>query len=98
MDIRTAILAVVLTGIFVAFGLAFFGTGFGDEGPVPVISVSEAARLVLADHPEARIVELELDTDDGRLEYEVEVVTAGGRKQEVPVNAETGRIETVERE
>jgi hypothetical protein len=81
VDIRTTILAVILTGIFVSFGLAFSGTGFGDEGPAPVICVSEAARLVLAEYPGARIVELELDTNNGRLEYEIEVVTAGDRSE-----------------
>ncbi len=96
MDIRTAILAGALVTILILFGIGMFGISFGEEPRMPVIDMQEAARIVLTQFPNARITEIELDTEDGRLVYEVELVTADGQKKELHVNATTGRIEKIE--
>ena len=96
MDIRTAMLAVALATILIFFGIGMFGISFGEEPHTPVLDMQEATRIVLTEFPNARIQEIELDTEDGRLVYEVELVTAEGQKKELHVNATTGRIEKVE--
>ncbi|HXF93972.1 MAG TPA: PepSY domain-containing protein [Nitrospiraceae bacterium] len=96
MDIRTAILAGALVTILILFGIGMFGISFGEEPRTPGIDMQEAVRIVLAQFPNARITEIELDTEDGRFVYEVELVTADGQKKELHVNATTGRIEKIE--
>ncbi len=96
MDIRTAILALVLVVSLIIFGIGMFGISFGEELRTPVIDLQEATRIVLTQFPNARIVEMELDREDGRLVYEVELVTAEGQKKELHVNATTGAIEKIE--
>ncbi|MGC9418974.1 MAG: PepSY domain-containing protein [Rhodovulum sp.] len=39
-----------------------------------------------------RLLEVELDREDGRLVYEVELITKGGRILEIVVDAATGRV------
>jgi uncharacterized membrane protein YkoI len=95
MDFRTAILAVALAVIFLLFGIGMFGISFGEE-QTPAVGMQEAVRIVLTQFPSARISEIELETEDGRLVYEVELITAEGQKKELHVNAMTGGIEKVE--
>lgn len=90
MKITTTTLAVVLISFFVLFAL-----GLADEKQQPVIGTEEATRIALAQFPNARIKEIELETEDGRLVYEVELVTADGQKKELHINAATGRIEKI---
>ena len=96
MDPRTAILALALAGILFFFGWSFLGSGFGDEGAKPVIPISDVTRIVLTEYPGARIQEIELDSEDGRPVYEIELITTQGQKKELHVNATTGRIEEIE--
>ncbi len=93
MDIRTAILALALAASLIIFGMETLGMSYGEERQAPAIDMQEATRIVQANFPNARILEMELDTEDGRLVYEVELVTADGQKKELHVNATTGRIE-----
>ncbi len=95
MDIKTAVLALALVGSLILFEIEMFGIGFGGDLGTPAIGMPEATRIVLTEFPNARILEIELDTEDGRLVYEVELVTAEGQKREVHVNATTGRIEKI---
>lgn len=96
MDIRTAILALVLFTSLINFGIGMFGISFGEEPHSPAVDMRQATQIVLEQFPNARILEMELETDDGRLVYEVELVTAEGQKKELHVNATTGRIEKME--
>ncbi len=98
MDVRTVILALALASILILFGIGMFGISFGEERQTPAIDLQEAARIVLTQFPNARILEMELDREHGRLMYEVELVTAEGQKKELHVNAATGRIEKIERD
>lgn len=51
--------------------------------------------IVSASHP-GRLVEVELEMEDGAWVYEVEIITPQGRLIEVELNAATGEILTVE--
>jgi uncharacterized membrane protein YkoI len=93
MDLRTAILAVALAAILILFGVGMFGVSFGEERQTPAVDMQEAKRIVLMQFPNARIREIELETEDGRLVYEVELTTAEGEKKELHVNAMSGKIE-----
>lgn len=64
MDLRTVILAVTLAAILILFGIGMFGVGFGEER-TPVVGMQEAVRIVLTQFPNARISEIELETEDG---------------------------------
>ncbi len=96
MDLRTAILALAIVVSLIIFGMGMFGMSYGEERQAPPVDMQEATRIVLTQFPNARILEMELDTEDGRLVYEVELVTAEGQKKELHVNATTGRIEKME--
>lgn len=96
MDLRTAILALAIVVSLIIFGMGMFGMSYGEERQAPPVDMQEATRIVLTRFPNARILEMELDTEDGRLVYEVELVTAEGQKKELHVNATTGRIEKME--
>ena len=96
MDFRAAIRAVALIMIVILFGIGILGISFGAEPRTPAIDLEEATRIVLVQFPNARNQEIELDTEDGQLVYEVELVTAEGQKKEVHANATTGRIEKIE--
>lgn len=98
MMIRTFLLALVLLVSLVLFGLAFLGAKAADETRQVPINVQEASRIVLSEFPNARILEMELDDEDGRLVYEVELVTAEGQKKELHINAFNGQIEKIERD
>lgn len=52
---------------------------------------AQLARAALERYP-GRIVEAELDEDDGRILYEIKVLQSNGRVVEVEVDARTGRI------
>lgn len=96
MDIRTAILTFALVASLILFGIGLFGISFGEETRTPVLDIQEATRIVLTQFPNARILEIELETEDGKLVYGVELITAEGQKRELHVNALTGTIEKIE--
>jgi uncharacterized membrane protein YkoI len=72
------------------------GLGMADEGHQAKIDTQEVTRIVQTQYPDARISEIELETEDGRLVYEVELVTKDGQKKELHVNAMSGKIEKTE--
>lgn len=43
-------------------------------------------------HPEARLLDAELERDDGRYLYEVEIVTRDGEVRELEIDAGSGEI------
>lgn len=96
MDIKTAILGLVLFVTLLIFGMGLLGVSFGEELQSPAIDMRQATQIVMEQFPQARILEIELDREHGRLVYEVELITAEGQKREVHVNATTGRIEKIE--
>lgn len=55
------------------------------------LPLSEILRIVRRVEP-GEVIEVELERDDGRLEYEIEVLTPGGRVRKVSLDARTGAI------
>jgi len=91
---RITTLLAVFTGLWL-FWLGAFNFSVAEEGNRPTIDIQQATRIVLERFPNARIKEIELDTEDGRLVYEVELVTADGQKKEVHINAMNGNVEKI---
>jgi len=56
-----------------------------------ILAVAEATRS-------GRVIELELERDEGRWIYELELVTPEGRLYEMEIDAATGMVLEVERE
>lgn len=56
-----------------------------------LITAEQAAQIAV-DRVGGRVVDVELDRDDGILRYEVELKLSGGREAEVDVDAATGNV------
>lgn len=54
--------------------------------------LEQLKRAMLVRHPGARLLETELDEDDGVYRYEIELLTAGGQVRELELDARSGRI------
>ena len=61
------------------------------------ISIEDAMSIALEQIP-GEIVKVELDTEDGILVYEVDIMTAQGIKYEMEIDAQTGRIVKLKRD
>jgi len=92
---RITTLLAVFTGLWL-FWPGAFNFSLAEERNRPTIDLQQATRIVLERFPNARIKEIELDTEDGRLVYEVELVTADKQKKEMHINATNGNIEKIE--
>ncbi len=55
------------------------------------LPLSEILRIVRRVEP-GEVIEVEFERDDGRLEYEIEVLTPSGRVRKVTLDARTGAI------
>jgi hypothetical protein len=95
MNLRTAILALALVGGLMIIGIGMFGLGYFTGPQAPAISVQEAARIVFAQFPNSRILVMQLNTNKGQLEYEVDLITVEEHKKEIHINAENGQVEKV---
>lgn len=62
-----------------------------------ILPLSEILQAAEATHP-GRVIELELERDDGRWIYEMELVTRDGRIYEMEIDAATGTVLEIERE
>lgn len=62
-----------------------------------ILPLSEILSAATAARP-GRVIELELDRDDGQWVYEVELVTPQGRLYEMEIDAATGAILEIEAE
>ena len=61
------------------------------------ISIEDAMGIAMEQIP-GEIVKVELDTEDGLLVYEVDIMTAQGIKYEMEIDAQTGRIVKIKRD
>lgn len=57
-----------------------------------VLSFQAILREAEARHPGARLLEAELDDDDGELIYEIELLTRDGVVRELEIDARSGRL------
>jgi uncharacterized membrane protein YkoI len=62
-----------------------------------ILKLSEILRVAETARP-GRVIELELDRDDGRWIYELELLSPDGRLYEMEIDAATGAVLEIERE
>ena len=85
-----------ITVLFVSAGLAL-GSDREDKNQEAVqassakVTMEQAIQTAKAKYP-GRVVEAELESEDGALVYEVEIVSASGMEQEIEVDAQSGNI------
>jgi uncharacterized membrane protein YkoI len=89
---------IIMLTIALLLLLMPFSTGFADDDRQAkvAITVQEASQIVMNQFPSARILEIELESEDSKAVYEVELITAEGQKKEVHVDAVSGAIHKVE--
>lgn len=61
------------------------------------ISIEDAMDIAMEQLP-GEVIKVELDTENGRLVYEVDIITAQGIKYEIEIDAQTGRIVNIKRD
>jgi uncharacterized membrane protein YkoI len=61
------------------------------------ISIEDAMSIAMSQIP-GEILKVELDTENGKLVYEVDVVTRQGIEYELEIDAQTGRITKIKRD
>ena len=61
------------------------------------ISVEDAISIALSQIP-GEITKVELDTENGRLVYEVDIITWAGIEYDMEIDAQTGRIKKLRRD
>lgn len=57
-----------------------------------ILPLEQVITLALERHPGARLLEVELEEDDGQLIYEVELLTVSGVVRELGYDARDGRL------
>lgn len=57
-----------------------------------IVALEQILQVAYQRHPGARLLEAELDEDDGELIYELELVTQEGRVRELEFNARDGSL------
>ena len=86
--------------ILVAVGVAVSLTAFGglaladsehQHPPKTAVSIEQAIKIVTDKYP-GRVVEAELEAEDGKAEYEITVVSASGASREFTVDAQSGQV------
>jgi uncharacterized membrane protein YkoI len=85
--IMAACVAVSLT--------AFAGLALADKEhksiPKTAVSMEQAIKAVTDKYP-GRVVEAELEAEDGKAEYEITVVSTSGESREFTVDAQSGQV------
>ena len=86
----------VIMAVCVAVSLtAFAGLALADKDhksiPKTAVSLEQAIKAVTDKYP-GRVVEAELEAEDGKAEYEVTVVSNSGESREYTVDAQSGQV------
>lgn len=93
---KTMIAGGVLATMIAATGLA--GVVMAQQpGTPPALTEAQAIEIALARVP-GEIQETELEREDGKQVYEIEILTADGQEFEVEIDASDGTVLEVERE
>lgn len=61
------------------------------------ISIEDAISIAITQIP-GEVTKAELDTENGRLVYEVDIITRQGIEYDMDIDAETGRITRLKRD
>ncbi len=93
---RTQIIGIPLAATIALLtgGLAISYGGENKQetvSPSPSVTMEEAMKTATDRFP-GQVLEAELETEDGKSVYEVEVAGANGERREVEVDAQTGKI------
>lgn len=74
---------------------SFAGAAFADtkhaQLPKTAVSMEQAMKAATDRYP-GRVIEAELEAEDGAAEYEITVVSASGEQREVKVDAQSGKV------
>jgi uncharacterized membrane protein YkoI len=86
----------VIIAVCVAISLtAFAGLALADKEhqsiPKTAVSMEQAIKAVTDKYP-GRVVESELEAEDGKAEYEITVVSNSGESREFTVDAQSGQV------
>ena len=86
----------LITAACVAVSLtAFAGLALADKDHKNIaktaVSMEQAIKAVTEKHP-GRVIEAELEDEDGKAEYEVTVVSNSGESREFTVDAQSGQV------
>ena len=86
----------VILGACLAVSLAVFaGQALADKEhkslPKMAVSIEQAMKAVTDKYP-GRVVEAELEAEDGKAEYEITVVSGNGESREFTVDAQSGQV------
>lgn len=86
----------VIMAAYVAVSLtAFAGLALADMDhtsiPKTAVSLEQAIKAVTDKYP-GRVVEAELEAEDGKAEYEIIVVNNSGESREYTVDAQSGQV------
>jgi uncharacterized membrane protein YkoI len=85
---------IVAVGVAVTLA-AFTGLALADKErhniPKTAVSLEQAIKAVTDQYP-GRVIEAELEAEDGKAEYEVTVVSASGETREFIVDAQSGKV------
>ena len=86
----------LITAACVAVSLtAFTGLVFADKDHKNVaktaVSLEQAIKAVTEKYP-GRVIEAELEDEDGKAEYEITVVSNNGESREFTVDAQSGQV------
>ena len=73
----------------------FTGLALADKGHKPIaktaVSIEQAIKAVTDKYP-GRVIEAELEDEDGKVEYEITVVSNNGESREFIVDAQSGQV------
>ena len=79
-----------------AAGIAFAGSGKSEtEVALPAATVTRAINAAVKTKP-GNVAGVEMETEKGVTHVDVEIVAANGQKYEVAVNAQSGKVMSVE--
>jgi len=73
----------------------FAGLALADKGHKPIaktaVTIEQAIKAVTDKYP-GRVIEAELEDEDGKVEYEITVVSNSGESREFTVDAQSGQV------
>jgi len=88
---KKVIIAACTALSLAAFGEVAFADKESHSMPNTAVSMEQAIKAVTDKYP-GRVIEAELETEDGKAEYEITVVSSSGEDREFTVDAQTGQV------
>ncbi|WP_434054923.1 MAG: PepSY domain-containing protein [Roseibium sp.] len=91
---KKLILGTVAAGVLLVTG-AIGAVSAQTTPAAATLDEAKAVEIALAEVP-GTVQEAELDKEDGKQVYEIEILTADGQEMEVEIDAETGAVLEIE--